>query len=206
MKNRSGTEIGLANVAVNAAVAAFFGTFAYAHGLAFAVRPRTSVAIMFAVELTIAVMFILRSPSSRTSTSLWDWATAVAGTLLPLLLRPVAGATDVVVAQVLQSLGGACAIAAVFALNRSIGAVPADRGVKSGGMYRFVRHPLYAAYTLTNLGYLLSNISAANVLVVLCATALQVIRIFNEERLLSESADYREYQLRTRWRLIPGLF
>ncbi len=97
-------------------------------------------------------------------------------------------------------------VGAVLSLNRSFGLLPAHRGVKSDGLYRWVRHPLYGVYTLAHLGYVVNNLSTFNVIVVAVATAFQMLRILNEERLLMEYPDYSNYAGRTRWRLIPAVW
>ena len=84
--------------------------------------------------------------------------------------------------------------------------MPAHRGVRSGGAYRWVRHPLYAAYAVMAAGYLASNPTPRNWVIVLVAYACQVARIFNEEQLLSGYPEYVAYKARTRWRLLPYVF
>ena len=67
---------------------------------------------------------------------------------------------------------------ALLSLNRSIGLLPAYRGVQSGRLYSWVRHPLYTAYMITFLGYLINNQSFYNAAVVLAGTAFLVMRIY----------------------------
>ncbi len=91
-------------------------------------------------------------------------------------------------------------------MNRSLGLLPAHRGIKSDGMYRFVRHPLYTAYTVTLAGYLVSNFSIYNTVVVLAGTAFMIMRIRCEEELLLQYPLYTTYAAKTRWRLIPSVW
>jgi protein-S-isoprenylcysteine O-methyltransferase Ste14 len=84
-----------------------------------------------------------------------------------------------------------------------MGLLPAHRGVKSRGLYAFVRHPLYATYTIALAGYLISNWSIYNAVILVAGTAFQVMRIRNEESLLLDYADYVAFAGRTRWRLLP---
>lgn len=197
---------GMREAATNLALALLYAAFAWVHLRGFAVHPRPSLLIVVAMESVVAVLFVLRSPASRTSTSAWSWFTTVGGTFAPFLLRPTGAATDLGVGQVIQVAGAAMAILSLASLNRSFGLLPAVREVQCGGAYRVVRHPLYAAYTVQNLGYLASNLSAANCAVVVLALVFQVLRVLNEERLLSSEPTYRMYMDRTRWRLVPYLF
>jgi protein-S-isoprenylcysteine O-methyltransferase Ste14 len=96
-------------------------------------------------------------------------------------------------------------VAALFSLKRSFGVVPANRGIQDGGLYRFVRHPLYAAELLALLGVLIANASILNALIWTAECALQCLRARAEEQLLGTDATYRAYRGRVRYRLIPGL-
>ena len=84
--------------------------------------------------------------------------------------------------------------------------MPANRGVKLGGPYRYVRHPMYAGYLLCHVAFLLLNPSPWNLVVYALCDGLQVPRILAEERLLCRDGTYAAYRARVRWRLIPGVF
>lgn len=203
---RAPTRAGLTRAAVDVSLAAFYIVFAAIHVQAFRASHRPSLALVIGTELLFAVFFLLRTEAEGISRAGWDWATAISGSILPLLLRPAAAHEDVAFGQVLQVIGYAGSMTGIATLARSVGIVPATRALKSGGAYRLVRHPLYASYTLANLGYLASNRTWWNVAVVAVALAAQVARIFNEERWLSRTAEYRAYMARTRWRLVPFVF
>jgi len=94
----------------------------------------------------------------------------------------------------------------MISLNRSLGMVPALRKLKTGGMYRLVRHPLYLSYFVTFSGYLLANSSLRNLLVYLFTMALLVVRINREEAHLSADSDYRAYMSRVKFRVLPYVF
>nr|WP_235996271.1 MULTISPECIES: isoprenylcysteine carboxylmethyltransferase family protein [Burkholderia] len=105
-----------------------------------------------------------------------------------------------------QIAGIALQLFAKLSLGRSFGLLPANRGVVSTGAYRFVRHPIYAGYLLSEIGFLLANFSTRNLVTISVWMVLQIGRIMLEERLLSDDADYRAYRARVRYRLIPGVF
>lgn len=200
------TRSGLKQAFADVSLAALCLAFAYGQLTAFAKTHRPSAPVLVVTELLFAAFALFRRPAADVSRSPWDWFATFAGTAAPLLLRPTAAPDDVLAAQVLQIFGAVGCLAGILSLNRSVGVVPAHREVKSGGAYRIVRHPLYAAYIITNLGYVLSNASAWNVAIVAVGFVFQVARIYNEERLLSRYESYREYQARTRWKLVPFVF
>jgi protein-S-isoprenylcysteine O-methyltransferase Ste14 len=67
-------------------------------------------------------------------------------------------------------------------LALSYGIVPADRGLVTGGPYAFVRHPLYTAYLVGGIGYLIQSLSVWNALIDVVAVGWQLVRIRAEER------------------------
>lgn len=200
------TRSGLATAFSNVALATLYLFFLIAHIQSFARAPRLSVALMAATETLFAVFFLLRREAISVSLSAVAWSTTIAGTFLPVLLRPAAGAQDTLAAQVAQILGTAFSVYGIASLNRSIGLLPANRGIRTSGAYRWIRHPLYASYTLSNVGYLVSNPTLTNALICLAALTAQVLRIHQEEQLLLSDPAYVEYAARARWRLLPFIY
>jgi len=200
------TRAGLATAFTNVSLAAMFLLFAYAHLLSFSKNPRPSVVFIVVIETLLGIFLLVRNSADQASSSSWDWMTTIGGTFGPLFLRPIAASDDVAGGQVVQIIGLLLAIYGIASLNRSFGLIPAHRGIKTTGLYRWVRHPLYSAYTVNHGGYLISNFSAYNVAVVLMTLLLQIVRIFNEERFLARYRAYTEYAERTRWRLLPYVF
>ena len=200
------TRAGLTRAGVDVSIATFYLVFAAIHVQAFREEHRPSLVFVVGTELLFAVFFLLRTEADAASRARWDWVTAVAGSVAPLLLRPAIEEHDLAVGQALQVVGYAGSTLGIATLARSVGVVPATRPLKRAGAYGVVRHPLYASYIVASVGYLVSNATWWNAVVVAVAAAAQVARVFNEERWLSRSADYRAYMARTRWRLVPFVF
>jgi protein-S-isoprenylcysteine O-methyltransferase Ste14 len=160
------------------------------------------------IGLWEAVLFCVRRPPTLVSASVPIWIAAYVGTFGSSLLRPGgphSGGLDAV-GLFLQGLAIVFGCLSLAALGRSLGLVPAHRGLVTSGAYRFLRHPLYASYVLAGIGYLVQSPRMWNVAVLLVVWACQVARIVSEEKLLGTDADYRAYASQTRWRLIPGLW
>lgn len=159
-------------------------------------------------EGLMAVLLLCRRGASTTSVRPRDWALAFAATLAPLLVAPTTGAPLVPpsVGFTLLVMGFLVQVCAKLALGRSFGLVAANRGLKLGGPYRYVRHPMYAGYLLTHVAFLLLNPTPRNLLLYALCDGLQILRLQVEERLLSQDPRYETYRAEVRYRLIPGLF
>lgn len=152
-------------------------------------------------------LFLARRRSSMTSQSVVDWAVAILGTFLPFLLRPTdAPWTQNPLGPPLQVSGLALSILAIATLGRSFGIVAANRGVKAGGLYRFVRHPVYVAHLTGDLGYVLSYPTTPNLIVFALTFVALVVRARVEESLLARDAAYRAYLERVPWRFVPYVY
>jgi len=78
--------------------------------------------------------------------------------------------------------------------------------VKIGGPYKFIRHPMYAGYLLTHIGFFLVHPSFWNFAVYAIALTAQCFRLLAEERLLKQDPLYVTFMATTRYRLIPFVF
>jgi protein-S-isoprenylcysteine O-methyltransferase Ste14 len=156
----------------------------------------------------VAFFVLIRRPTAAISVRLGDWLLATTATAAPLMIVPVDSSPAVLVAPgVLLVVVGICVqVASKLVLRRSFGIAPANRGVKVSGPYRFVRHPMYAGYLLSNIGMFLLMPSPINLAIYAIGWTAQILRILAEERLLAQDETYRDFQQTTRFRLIPGLF
>jgi len=84
--------------------------------------------------------------------------------------------------------------------------VALTRGIKRGGLYRYVRHPIYAGYIITYAGFILQNLHVQNAAVIALFLIFLILRIFAEEEFLAQDPVYADYMTKTRWRLFPGVF
>ncbi|MFO1186535.1 MAG: methyltransferase [Alphaproteobacteria bacterium] len=102
--------------------------------------------------------------------------------------------------------GFAFQIWAKLTLRKRFGIVAANRGVQARGPYALVRHPMYAGYTITEIGFFLAHPSLWNGVVYMGAVSFQILRILAEERYLARDPAYGDLRTRVRWRLVPGVF
>jgi protein-S-isoprenylcysteine O-methyltransferase Ste14 len=205
MRARLVTWSGLWTAFTNVALATVYLAFAYAHVVAFWRDARASLLLLVVFETFFAVFLLVRREATDVSMSAAAWISTTVGTFTPLLLRPTA-AEDLWQGQTIQVAGLVLALSGLASLNRSVGLLPADRGVCCSGPFRFIRHPLYSAYLVMHLGYVTTHLSLWNIAVVLVTLGAQVMRLRGEEKLLSRNPVYVEYMARTRWRLVPLVF
>ena len=107
---------------------------------------------------------------------------------------------------VLVTLAAFLSFASLLSLGRWFGVWPALRGLATKGPYRLVRHPLYLAYVLADLGYNLQEWNFGTALLVMVGWASLFYRIRAEERILSQDAGWSTYVALVRHRLFPGLW
>ncbi|HEX6987724.1 MAG TPA: methyltransferase [Planctomycetaceae bacterium] len=196
----------LFEVGGNVVLSLFFLQFLVIHGRNFLADHRLSTLLLVAKVGTDVLFYLIRRVPKEVSLSPYDWAIGLMGTFMVAFFRPDAHGSDGLLAQGLQLLGLGMQVAAMLSLNTSIGITAANRGVKTGGMYRLVRHPLYLSYIVAYGGYLLSHFTPQNAMVYAAAVLLWVLRLVAEERLLSKDPQYAAFRQRVRWRLIPYVF
>jgi protein-S-isoprenylcysteine O-methyltransferase Ste14 len=107
---------------------------------------------------------------------------------------------------VLVTLAAFLSIASLLSLGRRFGVFPALRGLMKKGPYRLVRHPMYLAYVIADIGYNLQEWNFVTVLLVMVGWASLLYRINSEERVLSQDAGWSAYVALVRHRLFPGLW
>lgn len=165
--------------------------------------------LLLLISESVVVLFILLRRRTRDiSRRPADWLVGLAGTLLPLLAIAPEGAPIAPVATcvALMLAGFLLQLAAKLTLRRSFGVVAANRGVKASGPYRLIRHPMYAGYALTHVGFLLAGPTLWNFAIYGGTLAIQIRRILAEERVLNQDPAYLALAAKVRHRLLPFVF
>ena len=160
---------------------------------------------ILAVNALFLGLFLSRRPAESETPRLSLWLLSVTGTALPLLLRPTDGAGFVGVGVVVQITGVVMVAAGLLSLRRSFAVVPGNRGIRDGGLYRVVRHPIYISELIALLGAVLVSPTLTNWSIWLCECGLQFARARAEEDFLAADPVYRAYRERVPYRLLPGL-
>jgi len=107
---------------------------------------------------------------------------------------------------VLVTIAAFLSLASLLTLRRSFGIRPALRSLVTNGPYRFVRHPIYLAYAIGDIGYNLQEWNVGTVLLTLAGWTSLLYRIQAEERVLSRDPGWRAYVARVPGRVLPRLW
>lgn len=106
----------------------------------------------------------------------------------------------------LVTLAACLSLASLLSLGRRFGVYPALRGLVTRGPYRLVRHPMYLAYVIADIGYNLQEWNFGTALLVMAGWASLIYRIQAEERIISQNAGWSTYAAAVRYRLLPGIW
>jgi protein-S-isoprenylcysteine O-methyltransferase Ste14 len=150
--------------------------------------------IFIAAYLLMALAFIAIRKSARAFTAKRaDYVYTILSLGAPLFFQPSPYGGPLVLGSILEVSGLAFVAGAFLSLNRSFGLAPQNRGIKTSGVYKFVRHPMYLGYILAETGYVVDNVSAFNVSVLAASVLFLLLRLRAEEESLAQDQAYREY-------------
>jgi len=166
-----------------------------------------SLGILVVNGLIVAV-YLLPRPVDAITRNPSAWIIGIVATIAGISYRPnseffVPALSNI--GNIMQIVGLTAVIGALLSLRDSFGVVAANRGIKQDGFYRFVRHPLYSAELFFFCGYVFSNQSLINVMILIALIAAQYSRSRIEENFLAQDPAYMLYLAKTRYRFIPGV-
>ena len=169
---------------------------------------RSTGLLLLGSEALVVVFTVVRRSAVWMDRS-WRARILTAASLAgPPLVRPAADGAlaPEIVTVALSAAGLLVVVAGKLSLGRSFGLMPANRGIVSTGLYRWLRHPIYAGYLVTHLAFVAAHATIWNVAVLVVADVALLVRAVIEERTLALDPAYASYQQRVRWRVCPGIF
>jgi protein-S-isoprenylcysteine O-methyltransferase Ste14 len=197
-----------ADILARAAVGGLFALLSINLLTDFLQTQRMTGLLLLVSESLVVVLTILRRRASIVDRSPGAAVVTAASLVGPVLLRTAQGPGLLpdVATVVISAVGLIVVIAGKITLGRSFGIVPANRGVVIAGPYGIVRHPIYAGYVLTHVGFACAYPTAWNVALVVLTDAALMIRALYEERVLAGDRVYQTYCRRVAWHVVPGVF
>jgi protein-S-isoprenylcysteine O-methyltransferase Ste14 len=169
--------------------------------------PRAILGIQ--VFILIITMVFRRTPV-RVTPNPWFWLLAFVATYGVMTFtaftpngHPI---VPTIVSNTIAVISAVVFIYARLSLGRSIGFVPANRGIVTRGAYKFVRHPIYTGAFIAMLALVLHSFSPLNLLLGASIVGLFMLKSIVEEYFLKrDDPAYAAYMQRVRWRWFPGI-
>ena len=159
--------------------------------------------------MILIITMVFRRTPVRVTPNPWYWLLAFVATygLLAFVAFAPRGTpiVPIIVPSVLVMISVAIMIYARLALGRSIGFVPADRGIVTRGPYKLVRHPIFSAGFVTLFAFILRAFSPLNLLLYVVLMSLFMLKSVIEERFLRDNPEYAAYMKQVRYRWVPGI-
>lgn len=196
-----------ADLFARASISALFVLLAVNIGREFMATGHLTGLLLLVSELLVVVLTVARRRASIVDRSAGARIIATVSIVGIPFIRPTGGglAPDLVTAAI-SAAGLLVVIAGKLALGRSFGLMPANRGIVCRGIYKVLRHPIYAGYLVTHAAFLAAHPSLWNLALILVSDSALMIRSVYEERTLAKDPEYAEYMTRVRWRVAPGVF
>jgi protein-S-isoprenylcysteine O-methyltransferase Ste14 len=190
-----------------AAISAWFVVFAVQIGAEFLRTGHLTGLLLLVSELLVVVLTVLRRPAVRVDRAWKTRVVALASMVGIPLLRPAGvGIVPDAATAAVSAAGLLLIIAGKVALGRSFGLMPANRGIVCRGVYRVLRHPIYAGYLVTHAAFLVAHPLGWNLVVLVASDTALLVRAIYEEHTLVRDPEYATYMTTVRWRVLPGVF
>lgn len=158
----------------------------------------------------ILTLFLIRKPAKDEVTGIKHWLVCMGGTFFPFAVAPFASQMiDPLLANIslpFMFIGMGISLTALFNLGKGFGVIGAHRDIKTHGLYRWVRHPLYLGEAFLFLAIIIQQFSLPVVLIYIAQLTCQIIRIHDEEALLSKDPEYQTYMQNVPYRLLPKVY
>jgi protein-S-isoprenylcysteine O-methyltransferase Ste14 len=193
--------------AARAAISALFAVFAVNIGAEFLKTGHVTGLLLLVSELLVVLLTVMRRPAVAVDRA-WMTRMVAAVSIVGIpLLRPSGAALvlDVLTASA-SGAGLLLIITGKVTLGRSFGLMPANRGIVCRGVYRTVRHPIYAGYLVTHAAFLVAHPTLWNLALLVVSDTALLVRAVYEERTLARDQQYAAYLTDVRWRVLPGVF
>jgi protein-S-isoprenylcysteine O-methyltransferase Ste14 len=197
-----------ADLCARALIGTLFLVLAWRLGGDFARTHRVTDLLLLVGEGLVVVLTLLRRHARVVDRRFFVRVATAVSMVSPFLVRPgpVGGLLPEPISIMIAAAGLSIVVAGKLSLGYSFGLLPAHRGVVDGGVYRFVRHPIYVGYLLSHVGFLFSHPTFWNLGAFMLGDITLIVRAIFEEQTLATDSAYVRYCQQVRWRLLPGVY
>jgi len=166
---------------------------------------------LFIRNSSLTIFYLIRHSPIKSSFKVKELIIAIYGTFIGYLYASegavvLVPAKFVFIIYLLMVIIIFSSILSIFSLGRSFAILPSTRKIQTGGMYRFVRHPIYSFYILFDICFLLIQFSLLNLIIFCSFCIVCYLRAKYEEKLLLKDPIYLEYYQKTAYMFIPMIF
>lgn len=144
--------------------------------------------LLLVIRDFVAAYFFLKRKPSQTKSNRVQSLVAYASSMMPLIY--FAPSEDVskgllMVSDLMSILGFLIVALATLELGTSIGISPANRGLVKSGVYKYIKHPMYTGYVVSEIGMVL--VSPVNSIIFIVSGVLYFKRSSWESRIIIKS-------------------
>jgi protein-S-isoprenylcysteine O-methyltransferase Ste14 len=162
------------------------------------------------LNFAVVYLFVVRQKPQKTS-KIIETIISVFSYIVPFFINWIANFisfinTFQVYGIIIMPFGLFIVFFALFSLGKSFGVVPARRTIKTHGIYRIIRHPMYLGDLIMVLGNLLIYFNMIDIFIILIAFSTIILRIRWEEKILSEAPEYLNYKSKVKYKLFPFIW
>lgn len=136
-------------------------------------------------EISASWFLITRNPPEKKNSNKWASILAYVSSAWPFfyLSSSTQSATAHLVDALLAIVGFLLSTWALFDLGKSFGVAPANRGLVHTGVYRYIKHPMYLGYVISESGFVFLN--PWNALLLVASVSLYTLRARLEAKILN---------------------
>lgn len=135
-------------------------------------------------DFAAGYFFFKRKPAYSKGSSLPAILAYISSAMPLLYMGPAVSSKALFLASdLLAIIGFLIVVFATIELGTSIGISPANRGIVRTGVYRYVKHPMYLGYVVSEIGMVFLN--PMNAVLLLISSILYFLRAKFEEKVLT---------------------